>query len=160
MVKYPNPCPHNPGTGLGEDVSPCNCGFSYLLMFVSRCDFFHKLFLGVNIKLDLPGIGLWLNTLQGDHSAFDKPPVDIKTKLSFWPGLVGPGQAKKKLLFWSQRDPVDFKIKVSFWPGQARPGQAKMKVLFWCQREVCQKLNGHPVEYLITTRFQANPTLC
>ena len=41
-------------------------------------------------------------TEQGDTSGWAKPPVDIKTKVSFWPGLAWPGQAKTKLLFWSQ----------------------------------------------------------
>ena len=37
--------------------------------------------------------------IQGDHSACAKPPADFKTKVPLW-----PGQAKAKLLFWSQRE--------------------------------------------------------
>ena len=37
--------------------------------------------------------------IQGDHSACDKPPVDIKTKLPFWPGL-----AEAELLLCSERE--------------------------------------------------------
>ena len=41
--------------------------------------------------------GPWL-TLQGDTSCWPKPPVDIKTKVPFWPDLPWPGQAKVELL--------------------------------------------------------------
>ena len=37
--------------------------------------------------------------LQGDTSHCAKPPVDFKTKVLFWPGLVWPGQDKGELLF-------------------------------------------------------------
>ena len=30
--------------------------------------------------------------VQGDTSHYLKPPVDIKTKVLFWPGLAWPGQ--------------------------------------------------------------------
>ena len=33
-------------------------------------------------------------SVQGDHSACAKPPVDFKAKVPFWPGLACPGQAK------------------------------------------------------------------
>ena len=46
--------------------------------------------------------------LQGDPSGNPRPPVNFKTKLPFWPGLVWPGQAKEELLFWSQREVVNY----------------------------------------------------
>ena len=42
--------------------------------------------------------------IQDDTSGCGKPPVDIKTKVWFWPGQARPGQAKTKLLFYSQRE--------------------------------------------------------
>ena len=44
------------------------------------------------------------NIVQGDHSACDKPPVDCKTKVLFWPGLAWLSQAKAELLFGNQRE--------------------------------------------------------
>ena len=41
--------------------------------------------------------------IQGDTSCWFKPPVDIKTKVPFWPSLPWTGQAKTELLFWYQR---------------------------------------------------------
>ena len=37
-------------------------------------------------------------TLQGDTSGCFKPPVDIRSKVQFWPGLAWLGQAKTELL--------------------------------------------------------------
>ena len=37
--------------------------------------------------------------LQGDTARWFKPPVDINTKVPFWPGQVRAGQAKTELLF-------------------------------------------------------------
>ena len=42
--------------------------------------------------------------LQGDQAAWAKLPVDIKSKVPFWPGLPWPGQAKTELLSWCQRE--------------------------------------------------------
>ena len=38
-------------------------------------------------------------SIQGDTSGCYEPPVDIKTKVLFLPGLSWPGQAKTELLF-------------------------------------------------------------
>ena len=38
-------------------------------------------------------------SVQGDHSACAKPPVDFKPKVPLWPDLSCPGQAKRELLF-------------------------------------------------------------
>ena len=38
-------------------------------------------------------------SIQGDHSDRTKPPVDFKTKVLLWPGLVWPVQTKAELLF-------------------------------------------------------------
>ena len=42
--------------------------------------------------------------VQGDTSGWAKPPVEIKTKVLFWPGLAWRGHAKTELLFWFQRE--------------------------------------------------------
>ena len=42
--------------------------------------------------------------IQGDHSAFAKPPVDFKTKVPLWPGQARAGQVKVELLFRSQSE--------------------------------------------------------
>ena len=45
--------------------------------------------------------------LHGDASRCLKPPVDFKTKVSFWPGLARVGQVKVELLFLSRREVLD-----------------------------------------------------
>ena len=40
-----------------------------------------------------------LDKIQGDTSGWFKPPVDIKSKVPFWPGQVRAGQAKMELVF-------------------------------------------------------------
>ena len=42
--------------------------------------------------------------VQGDRARWFKPPIDMRTKVPFWPGLPWPGQAKTELLFWCQRE--------------------------------------------------------
>ena len=42
--------------------------------------------------------------VQGDTSRWFKPTIDIKTKVTYWPGLPWPGQAKTELLFSYQQE--------------------------------------------------------
>ena len=41
---------------------------------------------------------LYTMSIQGDHSACAKPPVDFKTKVPLWPGQARADQAKAELL--------------------------------------------------------------
>ena len=43
--------------------------------------------------------GNLIDIVQGDESCCQKPPVDFKTKLPFWPGQARTGEAKAELLF-------------------------------------------------------------
>ena len=44
-----------------------------------------------NLNINITSIGIHgfnmlnLQTIQGDHSAYDEPPVDFKTKVPLWP---------------------------------------------------------------------------
>ena len=55
-------------------------------------------------QIDTHGEDKKSRRVQGDTSRWFKPPVDINTKIPFWPDQVMPGQAKTELLFWCQRE--------------------------------------------------------
>ena len=47
---------------------------------------------------------MMVHSVQGVTSDCAEPPIDIKTKVLFWPGQARTGQAKTELLFWSQHE--------------------------------------------------------